>query len=357
MLGIRYIKVYPTEYLIHFRRGKVRREGKGLSLFYFAPSSNISVIPTSTIDVPFIFNEITGDYQEITVQGELTYQIVDPKRVASILNYTVNQNGYASDDPEKLSQRLLNIAQVQTRQSILLHHVQDVMKMSHELSDVVLQAIKDNAIISELGLEILTFAILAIKPTPEMARAMETEARESLLKKADHAVYARRNSAVEQERTIKENELATEVAVAEKRRQVQETEKNTEIAMAEKDRVIQNTQMDTRIQLAEKEQAIQKVRMDGMIKVEYSRKDLVKAKAENTQEEAKAQAFALRSSLQPLTELSSDVLQYLSTQNSDTGLMTAMAFKKIAENAGKIGQLTITPDLFTSLLQSRSKEQ
>lgn len=353
MLGIRYIKVVPTEYVIHYRGGKVRREGKGLTFFYYAPASNISVVPTSTIDVPFIFNEITGDYQEITVQGQLTYQIIDPRKVASILNYTVDQSGYTSDDPEKLSQRLLNIAQVQTRQSVLNHRVQDVMKMSHELSETVLQAIKANPILSELGLDVLTFAILAIKPTPEMARAMETEARESLLKKADDAVYARRNSAVEQERKIKENELATEVAVAEKQRQVQETEKNTEIAMAEKDRIIQNTQMDTRIQLAEKEQAVQKVRMDGMIKVEQSRKELVKAKAENVQEEAKAQAFALRSSLEPFSELSADVLQYLSTQNSDTGLMTAMAFKKIAENAGKIGQLNITPELFATLLQNR----
>ena len=356
MLGIRYIKVFPTEYVIHYRGEVVRREGKGLAFFYYAPYSNISVVPTSTIDVPFIFNEITGDYQEITVQGQLTYRIIDPKKVASILNYTVDSNGYTSEDPEKLSQRLLNIAQVQTRQSVLEHHVQDVMKMSHELSQHVLGAIKQNPIIGELGLEVLTFAILAIKPTPEMSRAMETEARESLLKKADDAVYARRNSAVEQERKIKENELSTEVAVAEKRRQVQETEKNTEIAMAEKNRIIQNTQMDTRIQLAEKEQAVQKARMNGMIQVEQARKDLVKSKTENMQEEAKAQAFALRSSLEPFTELSPDVLQYLSTQNSDTGLMTAMAFKKIAENAGKIGQLNITPELFATLLQNRSNE-
>lgn len=356
MLGIRYIKVFPTEYVIHYRAGEIRREGKGLAFFYYAPSSNISVVPTSTIDVPFIFNEITGDYQEITVQGQLTYQIIDPKKVASILNYTVNPDGYTSDDPEKLSQRLLNIAQVQTRQSILKHHVQDVMKMSHELSEAVLDEIKKNSMITELGLEVLTFAILAIKPTPEMARAMETEARESLLQKADDAVYSRRNSAVEQERKIKENELSTEVAVAEKQRQVQETEKNTEIAMAEKNRIIQNTQMDTRIQLAEKEQAVQKVRMAGMIQVEESRKELVKANTENLKEEARTQAFALRSSLEPLKELSPDVLQYLSTQNSDTGLMTAMAFKKLAENAGKIGHLNITPELFSTLLQNRSEE-
>jgi len=354
MLGIRYIKVFPTEYVIHYRAGDIRREGKGLAFFYYAPSSNISVVPTSTIDVPFIFNEITGDYQEITIQGQLTYQIVDPKKVASILNYTVNTSGYTSDDPDKLSQRLLNIAQVQTRQSVLKHHVQDVMKMSHELSVAVLDEIISNKIISELGLEVLTFAILAIKPTPEMSRAMETEARESLLQKADDAVYSRRNSAVEQERRIKENELATEVAVAEKQRQVQETEKNTEIAMAEKNRIIQTTQMDTRIQLAKKEQAVQKARMDGMIGVEEARKELVKAKTLNMHEEAKAQAFAVRSSLEPFQELSPDVLQYLSTQNSDTGLMTAMAFKKLAENAGKIGQLNITPEFFATLLKNRS---
>ena len=64
-----------------------------------------------------------------------------------------------------------------------------------------------------LGVEILALSILSIKATPEMAKALQADAREKLLQKADEAIYARRNTAVELERQIKENELNTEIAV------------------------------------------------------------------------------------------------------------------------------------------------
>ena len=79
-------------------------------------------------------------------------------------------------------------------------------------------------------LEIVGFSVLAVKPTPETARALEAEAREQLLKEADEAIYRRRNSAVEQERAIKENELNTENAIELKKRQIRETKMDADRA-------------------------------------------------------------------------------------------------------------------------------
>ena len=74
-----------------------------------------------------------------------------------------------------------------------------------------------------LGIEILDVAIVAIRPVPEMGRALEATAREALQRAADDAVYARRNAAVEHERMIRESELNTEIVVQEKQRTIQET--------------------------------------------------------------------------------------------------------------------------------------
>ena len=38
MLGIGYVKVPPTTFVMQVRNGRVRREGLGLSFFYFTPS-------------------------------------------------------------------------------------------------------------------------------------------------------------------------------------------------------------------------------------------------------------------------------------------------------------------------------
>jgi hypothetical protein len=94
-------------------------------------------------------------------------------------------------------------------------------------------ALKNSESIASLGVEILDLAVISVKPTPEMAKALEAEAREALQRKSDEAIYARRNAAVEQERRIKESELNTEIAVEEKKRQIREAQMSAEIAIEE----------------------------------------------------------------------------------------------------------------------------
>jgi hypothetical protein len=37
MFGIRYIKVEPTVFVLQYVKGVIRREGTGLSFFYYEP--------------------------------------------------------------------------------------------------------------------------------------------------------------------------------------------------------------------------------------------------------------------------------------------------------------------------------
>lgn len=57
MFGIRFIKAVPTTYILHYSNGQLKREGSGISFFYYAPTSSIVAIPVNTVDLPFIFNE------------------------------------------------------------------------------------------------------------------------------------------------------------------------------------------------------------------------------------------------------------------------------------------------------------
>ena len=83
MLGMRYIKVPPTTYLMQFKNGRVVREGLGLSFFYYAPTTSLVAVPVGSADVPFIFQETTGDFQSVTIQGQVTYRVGDARRLAS----------------------------------------------------------------------------------------------------------------------------------------------------------------------------------------------------------------------------------------------------------------------------------
>ena len=335
MFGIHYLKSGPTHYVMHYANGRLRRKGTGLAFYYYRPAASIVVVPVGSADVPFIFNEASADFQPLTVQGQLTYRITQPELVASILDYTIVQeiDQYATDDPDKLGQRLINLVQVAVRAEMQGRPLREAIKASDSVAMGVLAQINQAPELAALGVEVLTLAILAIKPSPETARALEAEAREALLRQADEAIYDRRNAAVEQERRIKENELNTELAVEEKKRQIRETKVEADLAVEMKQQQIRETQLA------------------GQITLENERKQLVAARTENAQAEADTQAYAVSASLKPLQELSPEMLQLLAMQSAEPRLMITMALKELADNAAKIGQLNITPDLLESLMQ------
>lgn len=103
MFGFRFAKFQPSEYVLRYRNGKIVKEGAGLSFYYYAPTTSIVVVPVGSVDVPFIFEEVTSDFQTVTVQGQITFRIVDQKKIAGLLNYTLDMRGkgYAADDPKK----------------------------------------------------------------------------------------------------------------------------------------------------------------------------------------------------------------------------------------------------------------
>ncbi|MCB9421021.1 MAG: SPFH domain-containing protein [Ardenticatenaceae bacterium] len=334
MFGINYLKTGPTHYVIHYQNGRICHSGTGLAFFYYRPASTIAVVPVGSDDVPFIFNEITADFQPITIQGQLTYCITDAELVASLLDYTIDGevDHYLTDDPEKLAQRLVNLVQVAARAEMQQRPLRQATHASDEVANRVLAAVRQDPALAALGVEILTLTILAIKPTPETARALEAKAREDLLQQADLAIYDRRNASVEQERRIKENELNTELAVESKKRQIREAKAEADLAVEQK------------------EQEIREIKLAGQIKLENERKQFVIARTENARAEADVQAYAVAAGLRPLQELDESTRQLLAMQSAEPRLMVTMALKEMAQNAAKIGQLNISPDLLEALM-------
>ncbi|EJK81607.1 SPFH domain-containing protein [Rhizobium sp. AP16] len=339
MFGFRFIKTQPTQYLIQYRNGQPLREGAGLSFWYYAPSSSIVVVPTASVNEPFIFPEITSDFQEVTVQGQIIYRIADPRRTAALLNFALNPKGaYISEDPQKLSQRLIDQVQVAMRAEVQALSLKEVLAAGELLVTRVAKALHDHPTMEALGLELLGLSLLAVKPKPETAKALEAAAREALLRSADEAIYARRNAAVEQERTIKENELATEIAIENKNRQVREA------------------QMDAERSVQERKLQIRREEMTGKIGLEEQNKALVALASANAREEADAKAYGLAAMMKSFGNADPKLLQALASVGMDPGQLMALAFRDLADNATKIGQLNVTPDLLREIMQPQARQ-
>lgn len=335
MFGISHIKFDSTTYALHFKNGQVAKKGRGLAFFYFSPNSSIVAIPMGSNDLPFIFEESTSDYQSITIQGQVTYKISRPEQLSELLDFTVDSRGvYKKNDIEKLNQRIINEAQTATSSFIHQQGLKQAMRSAKIIETQIGVGLQSSPAISILGVDILAVNILAVKATPEMARALETETREKLSQEADQAIYARRNFAVEQERKIKESELNTEIAVEEKKKQIDEK------------------RMETEIQKAENNRKLREMQVQADIAVENQRKLLIEQQTANEMKEADAKGYVLEAGLKPYKELDWKLITALNN-NPDPKLSIALAFRELAENAGKIGNVNISPELLEAILSHK----
>lgn len=338
MFGVRFIKVQPTTYLLQYKKGRLVRQGLGLAFYYYAPTTSLVAVPVASNDAPFMFSETTSDFQEISLQGQVTYRVIDPVKVSALLNFTLEPSGnrHVSDDPEKLPERVVNVVRVLARKQIELLPMRQALRASDRIVNNLRTDLSASPEIVALGLEIIGLSILAIKPTPESARALEAGAREALLKEADEALYARRNASIEQERAIKENELGTELAVELKKRQIRDAEIDTERSVLEKRNALRATELEARIAL------------------ESRNKDLVAVSNENQRAEAETRAYGVAAMMKALSDTDKGTIQALASIGMKPDQLIAVAFREMAERADKIGQLNLSPDLLRELMANDS---
>lgn len=338
MFGIQYYKASPNTYVLQFQNGRPVREGAGLSFFYFAPSSSLVAVPIQTAEAPFIFQDVSQDFQDVTVQGQVSYRVADPKKLASMMNFTLKKDtsGWLAEDPMKLPQRVINAVQVQVKSLLHTLSLEEILRGTDRIVQTVGANLRKAEGLSQLGVEIADFSILAIKPKPETAKALEAKVREAILKEADDAVYTRRNSAIEQERAVKENELKTEIAVEQKKREIRET------------------QMDAERAVLEKRQQIQDQDMNGKIKLEEKNRSLVRLAVENEKKQADAKAYGVQAVMKAVADTDPKALQALTMGSADPAAIIALAFQGLADNAAKVGELNISPDLLNQLMKKKA---
>jgi hypothetical protein len=330
-----FIRTNPTTHLIVFHKGQLKRQGPGLSLMYFPPTTSLVAVPLASIEAPFIFEQVTHDFQTVTVQGQLSFRITQPERIAARLNFALTADGkrYESEDPVKLPARIVALAQVALTARVQMLTLTEALSSVATLATEVHDELHQHAELEALGVEIQGVAVIAVRPTPETARALEARTREAILREADEAIYARRQAAVENERTIKESELDTEIAVEEKKRTIRET------------------QMEAEASIQRKQAELRKAEMETSIVIETRREDMVAIQARNTRTAAEAEAHRIGALMEALRTADPRVVQALAAMGMQPGQLIAQAFGGIAEKAERIGQLNLTPDLLQTLLR------
>ncbi|MFF5366851.1 SPFH domain-containing protein [Streptomyces sp. NPDC013187] len=318
-LGWRHLRGAPTAHIRHHRGGKLLHDGPGLSFWFRALTAALSEVPMDDRELAMTFRARTSDFQDVAVQATVTYRIGDPALAAARMDFSIDPDtGVWRGAPlEQLGTLLTETAQ---------QHALDVLArtpLSSALVDGV-TAVRERVAagldaeprLPATGIEVVAVRVMALRPEPEVERAMRTPAREQIQQEADRATYERRAVAVERERTIAENELASQIELA--RREEQLVEQRGTNARREAE--------------------------------EHAAADAVRAEAEATRSVrlARAEAEGVRAVGDAKAQAQAAWLKV--HEDVEVATLHALTGTRLAENLPNIDSLTISPDVLTGLL-------
>ncbi|MFI1393481.1 SPFH domain-containing protein [Streptomyces sp. NPDC020681] len=317
--GWRHLRSAPTAHVRHHRRGQLVHDGPGLSFWFRALTAALCEVPVDDREESMAFHARTSDFQDVTVQATVTYRIGEPATAAARLDFSIDPDtgAWRGAPLEQISTLLTETAQqhaldVLARTPLAAALVDGVAAVRERIG----AGLEGEPRLAATGIAVVAVRVVAIRPEPEVERALRTPAREQIQQEADRATYERRAVAVERERAIAENELASRIELA--RREEQLVEQRGTNARRE----------------AEEKAAADGVRAEA----EAARTvRLAKAEAEAAREVGDARAQAQAAWLRVHAEV-------------DAATLHALTGSRLAENLPRIDSLTVSPDVLTGLL-------
>ena len=316
---LRHLRAEPTSHVLQYRRGHLRREGPGLAFWFRPISTAVAEVPIDDRELPFLFHARSADFQELTVQGVITFRVADARRVAGRIDFAIDlDTGRWTQSPlEQVSGLLTQLAQQFVIDELVRLELRAILDGGvAPIRDRIAAGLAGEEALGELGLQIVAVRVAAVAPTADVEKALQRPTREAIQQTADAATYRRRAVAVENERAIAENELQNRV----------------ELARREEDLVAQEGANAQR--RAGEEAAAQLIAAraaDERAVLAAARE----AETIDTVEGARLRAEAERARIQ--TGVPSNVL-------------LALALRELAGQLGNIEHLTVTPDMVTPLL-------
>ncbi len=367
---VRHLRAEPNQFILHYKGGKVVASGAGIAYFFNPLSAAVAQVPVEDCETTFVLNERAADFQEVSIQCTLAYRVVDHARAAGRVNFTISlENGAWIEQPlDRLATLWAQKALEPVRKFVAGAPVVDVVQKGAEHIRASLDAtLRADPELAAIGLELVTVQVSRVAPTAELEKALQTPTREALQQKADEAMFSRRALAVEKERAIKENELATELELEKRRTQLIEQRGSNQlseiqqVATSEKARVEAELARQKLVAHGEAE----RVRIAAEAE---SKRQLVLAEAEAEKSRLAAAAHARDylaraggetegRKLWDGVELEREARRVELWKQTPKHVATAFAMQTAAAKLDKINHLNVTPDLVRTLLEEMATER
>lgn len=355
LLPLALFRGSPSREITVFSKGKIRKTGPGLSGVMVTTRDSIISVPTGTIACPFGLKCLSSDHQSIAINGTATFLFENTQKLGKAFDFTVGPKGqYLAEDPDKIGDRLAEILASTIFSATGQKQLNTLLSSQNALSAEVTAALLQDQALEKTGIYLNSLAITSIRPSPDIEKALEAVRSEELKKNADMAIHERQMAAELQDRKLKQEQIQTSKKVQEGERELLETKMETEKRNAFLQKEVQEIELDKDKALQQHNHEQKKLAMATDAEIAKIESGIVNEKAENTVTMGEARGKSLRASAVALKDLDPKTIQALALQGADSKTTIAAAFLELAEKAGSIGTLNITPDLLDSLTKHRT---
>jgi regulator of protease activity HflC (stomatin/prohibitin superfamily) len=317
---LRHLRAEPTAYVLRYRRGRLVASGTGLAFWFRPLHAAVAELPVDDRELPFLFRVRSADFQDVTVQGAISFRVADPTRLAQRVDFTVDlESGRWQQAPlEQVAALLTQLAQQFVIDELARAGLRAILARGvAPLRERIAAGLAEEPALAELGLQVVAVRVAAVTPAADVEQALRQPTHEAIQQQADEATFARRALAVEKERAIAENELQNRIELARREEQLVARDGANQRRRAEEEAAalkIEAAANDERGRLAAHREA------DTI--------DLVEA--------AKLRAERERADIQGAMP---------------PAVLLALALRQLAGELGKVEHLTITPDLVAPLIE------
>lgn len=316
-----HLRAEPTSRVLRYRKGKLVGSTQG-GAFWFRPLNGaIAEIPADDREQSFLFSGRTADFQDVAVQGTITFRVDDPELAARRIDFGIDlRTGVYLEEPlERLAQMVTQTAQQLALDWIAHRSLDDALREAvQDLRRLMASGMSGDPTLADVGLEVASVRVTRVAPTPELEKALQAPTRERLQQAADEATFQRRALAVEKERAIAENELANQVELARREEELIGRQGANERRRAEEEAVAKRIEANSQAERAKLGAA---------------------AKAEGISLVEGAQTQAERARI--------DIYRDMPTQ-----VLIGLAARELAGKLERIDHLNLSPDGFGALLQN-----
>ncbi|MDQ1614715.1 MAG: hypothetical protein QOJ60_654 [Actinomycetota bacterium] len=316
---IRHLRGAPTVHVRHQHRGKLVREGTGLAFWFRPLSAVLSEVPIDDRELPLLFHARTHDFQDLTVQGTVTYRVTDPGTAAGRLDFSIDpETGRWRSTPlEQVASLLAELAQQPALELLAATTLPEALAAGvAAVRDRIMAGLADDARLRDTGIDVLGVRVVAVRPEPEVEKALQTPTREEVRQEADRATYERRALAVNRERAIAENELQNQIELAIREEQLVTRRGQNQRRQAEETAAAERTAADAE---ADRERVFAASRAEATRLI---------GDAEGDAETAKLAAYL----------------------EVDPKILLGLAARELAGGLPNIGTLNLSPDLLSTAL-------